>query len=444
MNDKNNVTKTFGFKIFVIFVIGLFFLIPMAFIEETISDRKYYQKEAVKSIIEPIGGELYLDGAFIVIPYTYTYQTKTNEELKTIRKQDYRVIVASDLNVQANATMSTLERGIFKAPMFNVDIKMNGKFDRMSDGYLAMDAKEAMILIPAKNKQNFKSLPVVEVNGKPLKLIESPNLPTSRNDVLSQGFAYKIHSNSDTAYDMIHKGFDFSVRINAQGGNAIHIMPNVGDTKISLSSNWSDPSFQGKWLPSSRQVNESGFSAVWEVPSFSSPFSVREFKNSNHNERAQYISTQFLLLNDNYTQTIKSIKYSILFIFVPFFALLLCELLAKKSIHVIQYVLIGLANAVFYMLLLSISEHLSFNISYLISACMVIILTGLYVYAFAKAGKIGAIFAGVELIAYGFLFSLLQLTDYALLVGTIGIFVAIATAMYFTRNINTQLQKENI
>ncbi len=430
--------KNIGLKILIIFILGLLMLIPMLFIEDIIYDRQSYQKKAVRSIIEPLGGELYVDGIYIFIPYTRRYTVSNeNGETKQQYVQDYYAIVASDVNVHVNADLSMLERGIFKAPVFNADIQIKGQFVATDAPFHGADMENAILLIPTQNKQNYKSMPTITVDGVLLKAVDSNNLPRSSKNIFKQGFAYQLHTDKAALSEMIRQGFHFSAHLNVQGGTALHIMPNFGDTKVDISSNWADPSFVGKWLPNSRKVNDEGFQARWEIPSFNSPLGTRVFSLSEHDDTNSYITTQFLLLSDNYVQSMKSIKYAILFIFVPFFALLLCEIIAKKEVHFIQYILIGLANAIFYMLLLSMSEYLSFNVSYLIGASMVVILTGMYAYSILRSKKLGTGIALIELLSYAFLFALLQLTNYALLIGSLGMFGAIAVAMYCTRNINS-------
>lgn len=446
----NSLSKTLGFKILLVSILGLLIMIPMGLIRSVIDDRQDYQKEAIDSIIKPIGGAFNLTGVVIALPYTYTVSTvregKDGKDKITYEtRKDYIIIMPDTYNVSGFVETSVLSRGIFKAPVFSSDMKITGVFRKYDDN-ISVDEEniiwdEAILILATYDRRNFKKLPDITVDDKIVEQDEYSVLPSTT--LFSNGFAFKIDENK------IKSGFDFIADISIQGGKAINIVPMGGDNKIEITSDWQDPSFSGGWLPTEREVGKDGFKASWAIASFNTSFSRSWLeKDAGYDSQYDVVKTSFLLLNDNYQKTYRSIKYSILFIFVPFFALFLCEILTRKKIHIVQYALIGLANAVFYMLLLSISEHTYFNLSYIISAIMVIILTSLYVGSITKTLKLGIAIAFVEFVIYLFLFGILQLTDYALLVGTIGLFLAIAVAMYFTRNIdwynteNNNLDKE--
>ncbi len=433
LEKKSSFAKTLGFKIIIICIIALLLLIPTGLIKNIINDRQIYQSDAIESIIEPIGGEFRLNAFTICVPYLYNVQ---DSEGNISQRKDYVIIMPSEYNVSVNAKMNILNRGIFKAPIYGADIKISGKFDsyKLSEKIQYLHSiiwNEAVIIISTVNKQNFKSMPIVAANEVTLKESEltMPNIDMFRNN----GFTFQVSEEITTS------GFDFNADISVQGGNSINIAPMAGNNEITITSDWKDPSFTGNWLPSERNVDNNGFTATWQIPSFNTPFDSTFYIDRSQNGTS-WVKTSFLLLNDNYQKTYRSIKYAILFIFAPFFALFLCEMLTRKKIHVIQYVLIGLANIIFYLLLLSISEHLNFNISYFLSTIMVVVLTSMYVGSITKTLKLSFIIAGVESVIYTFLFGILQLTDYALLVGTIGLFVALATAMYFARNINVYMK----
>ncbi len=435
---KQPFTETLGFKILLIFIIGLLLLIPMSLVRGVIFDRQSYQAEAQRSIIQPIGGEFSFNGVMIAIPYYYyeTVNTVTGNTTisERVRKNDYALIMPRDYAVTSNLETEMLSRGIFKTPVFYSDMKIIADFSEYE-----LDSKvhfetvswdDAILIVATGDRKNLKQLPVVHMNEQTLEVVETTSF--SYIGLFSNAFAYSIDENS------IRDGFSLSIDMSIQGGSAIHVLPMASDNTITLSSNWNDVGFTGSWLPVERSITDSGFSATWEIASFNTPlYGIRflEDLDAKYIERSDTINTNLLLSNDNYAKTERSIKYAMLFIFIPFFALFLCELLTKKKIHVVQYALIGLTNIIFYMLLLSISEHMSFNASYVISSFAVIAATALYIWAITKTVNLGIIIAVVEIVVYAFLFGILQLTDFALLFGTIGLFFAVVVAMYFTRNI---------
>ncbi len=451
---KQPFTNTLGFKILLVFFIGLLLLIPMTLVRGVIFDRQSYQQEARDSIIDPIGGEFTFYGIMIAIPYYYFESVNTvsgnttTEEL--VRVNDHILLMPNDFTVNAHMETEMLSRGIFKTPVFSSDMNIVADFRAFE---LANEAHpdtiswdEAVLIVGTGDRKNSKNIPSVTVNGEALEIGHANVTETGRTlayyetaefsnvSILTNSFVYKLDR------ETIENGFSSTIAMSIQGGNTVKILPMAGNNIVNLTSNWADVGFSGSWLPTEREFTDNGFSATWEIAGFNTPlYGIRFMEELTdifyYEMNEESITTTFLLLNDNYSKTERSIKYAMLFIFIPFFALFLCELLTKKKIHAVQYGLIGITNIIFYMLLLSISEHTSFNISYVISAIAVISATGLYVWGITKTIKLGIIIAIVEVVIYAFLFGILQLTDFALLFGTIGLFIAVVVAMYFTRNI---------
>lgn len=459
LRSKKMITDTLGFKMLLVFILALLLLIPMSLVRGVLRDRQNYQAEATRSIIQPIGGEFSLYGLMIAIPYQYyevvgqsdrltdteqymldmkaTIESPASESTSQYKKvKDYIIIMPENYSVDGKIESSTLSRGIFKTPVFSSDMNIVSDFEKyLPDELSDTDTlfwDEAVLILATENRQNFTKLPEITVNNTKLEHLETAVF--SRVRLFDNSFVYKLDK------DLLNAGFSANVDMSIQGGSEVHILPMSGNNEISLHSNWGDVGFTGNWLPSKRDVSDDGFSAMWEIAGFNTPFYGVNYLHEIETKSFNTITTSFLLLNDNYTRISRSIKYAMLFIFIPFFALFLCELLTKSKIHIVQYALIGLANVVFYLLLLSFSEHISFNTSYCISAVVVSATSAVYVWAITKALKLGGILIAVELIIYSFLFGILQLTDFALLFGTIGLFLAIVVAMYFTRNIDKNLE----
>ena len=435
-----NVSKTFGFKIFTILILGLFLLIPMTFIDSVVRDRKNYQSEAVDSIIEPIGGEANIEGLIMAIPYLKKVIYENTKEITY--KREYIFYMPNSYNIFGNVEISLLKRGIFKVPVLNSTLNIKGKFDKYNSDLYNLNEKdakilfdEAIIIFGIGNKKNLLKLPKIIINeNEELKYYEKTvkiNLP-----MFSNIFLFNISK------EKLFNGFEFETSIDIQGGNSLIINPMASDNYFNISSKWIDPSFTGGFLPTKRELSKNGFNAEWSIASFNTSYnkywtSEEEDKNKEYKfEDNQNVIISFLLLNDNYQKILRSVKYSILFIFIPFFVLFLCEVISKKRIHPVQYILIGISNAIFYLLLLAISEHINFNLSYLISAIMVVLLTSMYIGYIIKLKKYILYMAIVEILIYIFLFGILQLTDYAFLMGTLGLFIVIAAGMYFSRNVD--------
>ncbi|WP_295160315.1 cell envelope integrity protein CreD [uncultured Brachyspira sp.] len=440
IKNIHQISNTLGFKILIIAILGLLLLIPMAFINTVLEDRIRYKDEAVSSIIEPVGGNADIQGIVIAVPYIKKLIDSKTGEISYIK--EYIFYMPDKYNISSDAEVYSLSRGIFKAPIFKSELNITGKFGKYNEEIYNLDKNnniilydEAILILGVGNKKNLIKLPNISVNGNENLKYYEKNIDIDLN-MFNYKFLYTI------SRDRILNGFDLNITIDIQGGNSLIITPLASENTFKISSKWKDPSFTGGFLPVKREVSKKGFNAEWNIAGFNTSFkkywtsedySVNLSKNT---DKSNIVEISFLLLNDNYQKISRSVKYAILFIFIPFFILFLCEVLSNKRIHPVQYILMGIANAVFYLLILAISEHLIFNLSYFISALMVTVLTSVYIGYIIKSHKYAASIAFAQSLIYIFLFGILQLTDYALLIGTLGLFAVIALAMYFTRNVD--------
>jgi inner membrane protein len=207
------------------------------------------------------------------------------------------------------------------------------------------------------------------------------------------------------------------------------------ETVLKLQSPWTSPSFDGSFLPDSSKVSEQGFEAYWKILHLN-----RNYPQSWLNNKHQFTDSAFglnlLLPVDNYTQTDRSIKYALLFIVLTFLIFFFLELVNKVSVHPLQYILVGFALALFYILLLSISEHLHFQLAYLIASLMTLGLIAWYSYSILKQTKLAALVVANLVILYAFIYTIIQMESYALMMGSIGLFIILAIIMYFSRKVD--------
>jgi inner membrane protein len=255
--------------------------------------------------------------------------------------------------------------------------------------------------------------------------------------------------------------FSFDCKISLNGSSDLSFLPLGKETLVGLQSSWDNPSFIGSFLPDQRKVDVGGFSANWKVLQLNrnypqqgtgnfigfsnnsyTPNGVESVTKLGYNnisapaDNAATFGVRLLLPIDEYQKTMRSAKYGIMFIIITFLAFFFVEVLNHKRIHPIQYLLVGFAICLFYVLLLSISEHLSFNYAYLIGCVVILGLITFYAKAIFKSNFLTGLIAGILAILYGFFYSLLQLQDYALLLGSLGLLLILAVVMYLTRNID--------
>ncbi len=231
------------------------------------------------------------------------------------------------------------------------------------------------------------------------------------------------------------KKLSFNINLKIKGSEQLHFIPLSGDSRFTLQSTWANPSFDGNNLPSVRKVTDTGFAATWNFNKANLPFGtvLQDFK---FDLDTLAFGVTLIQPADGYAKTNRCIKYAILFIGLTFSLFFIVELLQKKPVHPVQYILVGLALTIFYTLLLSISEFILFDLSYLIAAVATIMLISTYAYGHFHSSKTAGIFGGMLTLLYSFTFVLIRLEDTALLIGSIGLFIILALAMYASRRIN--------
>ena len=440
---KTNKIDFITSKPFIIAALLLLMLIPLSFIKSLVEDRSFYRSEAIDSISMPIGGKPQVQGIFIALPYweETTKETVSGgiKNVEIIRHKKYLLTAPTDYPTKTDVKPYFLSRGIFKVPAFTATLDTRAEFTPVDFKQFSIEERmfikdECILLLGISSTKILTELPEFSLNGTTLKQSE---LKLKEISPFTETIFYTLPSS------IFNTNFAISSRFTIQGSERIDIVPVATNNEFEMSSSWKSPSFSGGWLPSERTLSDNGFSAKWKIPGLSTVFSHAwkidgtnfDFSNDSWS-KLNSVRTELILPVDNYQKTTRSVKYGILFLLVPFIALFLCELFLKIKVHPIQYCLIGIADILFYLLLLSISEHLSFWTSYFISAAAVCISTLFYTSGVFKNFKWGLILSGIQLISYIFLFGTLQAEDYALLIGSIGLFVVVVLLMALTRKID--------
>ncbi len=421
------------FKVGTIIIIGLLLLIPTAMIMNLISERENTQKVAIKEVSSKWGGEQTISGPFISVPYIrYIKQySQTDTTTKYVLVKDYIHFLPTDLKINGTISPEQRYRGIYEIVVYNSKLNISGIFNKV---------KFENLDIPLKDIQFDKAIVSVGIND--LRGIEkqinlnwndtniSFNSGVITNDIISSGINAPVNlANNDSS------SYKFSFDLELKGSQLLYFMP-VGEvTDVNISSTWNNPSFNGAFLPDSRTIAETGFSANWNILHLNRNYPQMWIGNNVKIDSSAF-GIDLIMPVDNYQKSMRSIKYAILFIVFTFIVFFFVEVLNKIFIHPIQYSLVGLALILFYTSLLSISEHLDYNIAFLISAISTLLLIIGYVKAIIKSNLITFIIAGILSILYSFLFVIIQLQDYSLLIGSIGIFLILAFVMYFSRKID--------
>jgi len=419
--------QSIGTRLFLIAVLTLILLIPSFMIQALISERKDRRDEAANEISGKWGSEQIVTGPIISIPYNfYTKDAKDN----VIRATRYAHILPDDLQISGTLNPEIRYRGIYEVVVYNSKLAISGDFETLDISDLKIPPEDilwgdAFLSLGISDMKGIKELITVDWNGTQY----SANPGIESKDVLLSGISLK------PMIDEIDKEYKFKIDLNLNGSFGLLFSPVGKQTAVKLSSKWSNPSFTGSFLPTQRKVDNDGFEAEWKILHLNRNF-PQKWKGAEHKLVNADFGVKLLLSVDEYQKTMRTSKYAVMFISLTFLTFFMIELLSKKVIHPIQYLLIGFALLVFYTLLLSISEYLVFKYAYLIASAGIIALISFYAKSVLTDMLQTTIIAGILLILYGYLYIVLQLQDYALLMGSIGLFVVLAVVMYLTRKID--------
>ncbi|RPI76807.1 MAG: cell envelope integrity protein CreD [Desulfobacteraceae bacterium] len=434
-NIFTTIKKSRILQLILIGILVLVLKIPVFMISNLIREREAREHEAMTEVTSKWGSEQVLTGPVLVIPYKYHWR-EIGDKGKTIERIQTRfaTFLPEKLNAQGEMKTELRYRGIFEVPVYHIALNVQGEFMRPSfqewdvqPGDILWDQAQLTVGISDTravreqvklnwNEQIFSFLPGI---GAYESIAESGMHVNLAKQLNAQRFA-----------------FSFSLLLN--GSQGLFVAPFGRDTTVALKSNWQSPSFQGAWLPNQRTINVNGFDASWSIP-----YLGRNYPQSWNSEKlmkdkiaASQFGVNLITAIDKYRMAERSVKYAGLFILLTFAAIWLIEILVKFRVHFLQYLLLGFALCVFYLLELSLSEHIRFAAAYAIAAIAVIVMTTAYGKVMLKTYTKAAIVGSVTTTLYGYLYVILCNEDYALLMGSIGLFVILGLVMFLTRRVN--------
>lgn len=420
---KNSV----GLRLIIIGVLSLVLLIPAVMIQGLISEREQRRDEAVFEVSSKWGRPQIIAGPILTVPYK---KLITDEKDKSVAVIEYVHFLPEQLAIDAELFPELRYRSIYEVILYNAKLQIRGNFaplDFTQFSIVADDVlwKEAFLALGLSDLKGIRDVVKIKLNDA--EWIANPGVESK--DVLAIGISVKPKLSA------AGERHDFAIDLDLNGSGEISFVPVGKETNVKVSSQWGNPSFIGEFLPVERQVQSHQFNAAWKILHLNRNY-PQQWLGSQHKITDSNFGVKLLLPIDEYQKTMRTAKYAIMFIALTFLTFFLTEVLNKKVIHPIQYILIGLALILFYTLLLSFSEHLKFNAAYLLSSLAIIALITAYTKSVLANNLATAIIAGVLIILYGFLYIILQLQDYALLLGSIGLFVILAIVMYVTRKID--------
>ena len=431
MTDEGNKIKAGGFwqsitfKIMIIGLIILMLLIPLIMIYSLIQERETYLEEAKQDIVSGWAGTQTISGPVIALPYR---QVLINDK-QVIESKKIAYFLPDELHITGEINPEIRYRGIYKTVVYSSDLQINGYFAIPKLDGLHIKASdvlwnEAYTMIGITDMRGIQNQVSFHWNDSDQTV--NPGLPT--DEIIQSGF------NSGIEFTKQDQNM-FSFQLNLNGSENLNFIPLGEKTTVNLKSGWGNPGFEGAFLPDQRTVNSKGFTASWEIFSLNRNF-PQQWIGNNYNIEGSAFGVRLIMPVDHYTKITRSVKYAIMFIALTFMVFFFFEVTNKYRIHPVQYLLVGLALCIFYILLLSLSEHVGYNVAYLIAGIGIITMVTGYSHSVFKKTNKSVILGIILVVLYLFLFTLIQLQDYSLLMGSIGLFVAMAIIMYISRNID--------
>lgn len=433
---KNNSGERLALKSIIITVLILVLWAATLLIQSLIDERQNRQTEAINEVSSKWGHRQTISGPVLTVPYIEyeknpdAYKEPNNPYLKVIK---YAHFLPEDLNVEGKLHTEKRYRGIYEVVVYNSNLNFRGKISSPDFASLNIPKEnvlfdDAFVSVGINDLRGIEEEISLQWNNE--KKFMNPGIAS--NDVLGSGISTPVSIiKSDTA----KTSYDFSFTLKLKGSELMYFTPLGKETNIKLSAAWSTPSFDGSFLPDQRVISDSSFTASWKVLHLNRNY-PQSWKGSSYDIGSSAFGVNLLTPVDNYQKSTRSVKYAIMIIMLTFVVIFFIEILNQRSIHPFQYILIGLGLCIFYSLLIAVSEHTSFNFSYLISGLSTIILISAYAKSVFKENKLVALVGGVLAILHGYIFSLIQLEDYALLMGSIGLFIVLALMMYYSRKID--------
>ncbi len=433
-NNQDIVKKTSQFikrsmtlKIISVGILILLLLIPASMVKGLIRERQHRRDAVVQEISQKWGDNQTVTGPFLTVPFKTFYKDDRGKVRFNLK---YLHFLPESLNITGDMTPEVRYRSLFEAVLYNTKLTFSGNFKLPPAGQLNVEPKniqwdKAYLSLGITDMRGIQNKIAMTFNG--VEYNANPGLKTT--DLAEAGVSTPVKPLA------AQEANDFSFDLNLNGSEQISIIP-VGETNtVSMVSAWPSPSFNGAFLPVTREVGNEGFSANWKVLHLNRNY-PQFWQGSQYKVTPSAFGLELIMTADIYQKSTRLAKYAIMFLAFTFFAFFFSEIINKRRVHPIQYLLVGMAILIFYTLVLSLSEYIPFNLAYILSAASVTAIISGYAKAIVSNSKFALTIAGILSILYCYLFIVLQLEDYALILGSVGLLVILALVMYVTRKIN--------
>ena len=450
-------SRSVTFKLVAIAAIILVLLVPMLMLGSLIGERQDLRDTARREVSAQWGQDQTVGGPVLSVPYTVTEQSGEGRNATTTRTTRYVHLFPDRLDVRGTMEPEVRTRGIFRVVLYNARLDVRGVFPALDAAALGVPAgalrpAEAFLQVGISDMTGIRD--VIPVTWAGTTRDADPGIATT--DVFTSGVSVPVRlgaASGDSA------AVPFSFTLNLNGSGSLGMLPVGKQTTLALSAPWATPRFAGAFLPEERTVADSSFTAQWRVLNLNRNYpqaflggfgngtqldpgrSVRVGRNSYDVEMAEggassAFGVELLLPVDEYQKTERAAKYGMLFVFLTFLTFFFVETLGGHRIHPVQYLLVGFAVTLFYLLLLAFAEYVPFDGAYGLAAVAILGLVTLYARAVFESWRLAGLVGGLLGLFYGYFYVLLQQEQYALLMGSLGLLVTLAVVMVLSRRVN--------
>lgn len=420
-------------KVLGIGVLALLMTIPLMQVGGLVAERQALRTEAIHQIAQGWGGDQVLGGPVLVVPTRRLVKPDGQQQAQW--RAGSETLLADTLHLDAALATSTRQYGIYAAPVFVATAKLQATFraEDIAQSRAASDAiwlgGKAELRLPLADLRGLQQVDELTINGKPARFESSAErfgpwpvvvVPIDLDALGNQPIAVAI-------------------TLKLAGTEALQLLPLARSTDASMRAPWPDPSFTGAALPQERRIDAGGFSAHWHLLDLNRSYGQHWNERDDDVAKALPSSTfgvQLYQPVDVYQRNVRAGKYGLLFVAMTFVVFFLFEVLQRLRVHPVQYLLVGMALATFYVVLLALSEQIGFGAAYAIAAAAVVLIVGGYATAVLRARRAGWLLGGVVALTYAMLYGLIAAEQYALLVGALVLLATVALLMYLTRRID--------
>lgn len=432
--QSRSASRSMGLKLIIVCALALFMTIPAFLVQGLINDRTRRADDVVRDISGHVGGQQTFLGPTLAVPYTIPPQSPAD----TARHGTYLVFPAV-ASASVQTTTEERRRSLFKVPVFQANLTMDAAFDlsgvsaALPSG-AQMDWNHAEIVIGVSDPRGALADALLNTNGKSTTLVpaEVSQALTIGNDA-GQGLRLALFGAKVDGLAQQNAQFKTTATLRFSGAQHIAVLAYGKTTHVTAQGDWPSPGFDGGFLPVDRTISSSGFHADWSVPFIARGVRAEGPSDSILGLDATELGTSFVEVADPYQSVNRALKYVPLFLGLLFLTYFIFEVTTGKRVHPAQYILVGVAQIIFYLLLLSLAERIGFDFSFLISGAATVVLLATNAGWIFSSRTQGARALAVFTLLYALIYLLLRLEDNALLVGAIASFVAVAATMYFTR-----------